>query len=333
MDRLSRLGPSGKRPLSCCLITIAVALLVLYCLVGEAKATGWYYRFMPVQREEHRRLLLAAGSSEALGGKQAQDDTNPLWLPFSVRRLPWGLVTEGSAQQQIERENQHIAVRPFRAPTADTREADGASATSGSFSLSLLERDVEEFWFEQPLDHGNPLIFNRPSHDEWKQKVFSAKVKSPCRSVDQHAGARRRIPGASPTGSEGSEYGTDRPQGSTDGRGRPTERKPDQFSRTDATPGSRDDTMEAYGHEQGVRPVFIYIGGEGPLSPLEVQAGISWLPFQLCVTHLSYAFTLYAHGYLSSPVSISRCSLGCVRAVGLTLGQALRRKPGCMLTG
>lgn len=266
MDRRFRLGSSTKRPVFSCLLSSSAALLLLCCLMGKAKATGWYYRFMPIQREDHKRLLLELSSSKTTGSKEAQDGSDSLWAASSVGRLTFYRLSGGAGQLAPERETgQGLEKKEaFRVPTIDAGQQNG-SFRAPAFSGPWPDREVEEFWFEQPLDHGNPLVFNRPSHDEWKQKAFSAKVKSPCRSVGQQAGRQEQVSGGRRTRTEGGRFGKDMRW----------ERK---FSRSTAGPRpTKDYAAEACPLEKEIRPVFVYIGGEGPLSRTEVQAG------KLCV--------------------------------------------------
>ncbi|KEP64337.1 UNVERIFIED_CONTAM: serine carboxypeptidase s28 protein [Hammondia hammondi] len=281
---------SGRRSGFCRSVRLSLRLLFACACVftsrffaaNPVEATGWFFRFLPIQREEHLRLegLKASGSPPQTGrhareegsarargeeeeregeadareeGEKWRDDGNgglravqeketgrrgverseaghssSNLLPVFLRRfLPYPSFQSGRVNVSGDPERK-LDTDKKEAGDRESREQWGGegSRSSGGDGGEL---EVQEGWFLQPLDHGNPLVFNRVGHDAWQQKYYRAK--------------RKRL------SSEEEEW--------TEAAG---------HAKKERQSGSRTD--------DAIRPIFVYIGGEGPLSSLEVKQGL-----------------------------------------------------------
>ncbi|CBZ50362.1 protein F23B2.12, partially confirmed by transcript evidence, related [Neospora caninum Liverpool] len=231
---------SGRRSCACRpsrfrlpLLVICACILLASLATKQVNATSWFYRFFPVQREEHARLEALKQGRHT--GKEEIDETEG---GREIREFEEGTGSRDASAPSAEEgilpaEFLPPFLRRFLPPR--TSQAAQVNVSRENERRSTVREDIEvkEGWFEQPLDHGNPLVFNRPQHAAWRQKFYSAKRKRPsCQKREQARNEHGSLENA-----ERSEQGQACP-------------------------------------DDAIRPVFVYIGGEGPLSSMEVKQGL-----------------------------------------------------------
>ncbi|PFH32679.1 hypothetical protein BESB_012910 [Besnoitia besnoiti] len=263
--------------LVCCL---GFACLSLFLSAVEVGATGWFFRFLPLQRLEHARLhALKQQQARATGGGGGDRGTQaasslrspgPASLTGFFRRfvlafqrsasraqvvLAWRHRSEAAGRPEGEAEERRGASEPReRAPRATEKPEAGETETLR----------FEEGWFEQPLDHGNPLVFNRPSHEAWKQKFFSAKRERRGAAPNCYSSAAKNA--EKNGGKSGKNIQSEDEKEGSAGRKRQM--------RENFSAGNEKETEKENCHREPIRPIFVYIGGEGPLSSTDVREGL-----------------------------------------------------------
>ncbi|ESS30306.1 serine carboxypeptidase s28 protein [Toxoplasma gondii VEG] len=281
--RRSGVCRSARLPLRL-LFTCTCVFASLFFAANPVEATGWFFRFLPIQREEHLRLEgLKASGTPPQAGRQAREEESARARGEEKERDREASASEGGEKRRDGGDGGLRVIQEKETGRgSDERSEEGRSSSnllpgflrrflpspsfqSGQVNLSTdqerrLETDtdtneagdrerreqwggegsrsreadrgeleVQEGWFLQPLDHGNPLVFNRLGHDAWRQKFYRAKRK-------------RR---------------SSKEEESTEVAGHAkTERQNDSLT------------------DDAIRPIFVYIGGEGPLSSLEVKQGL-----------------------------------------------------------